>query len=151
VRSNSSTVEGTSNGISNDKLAEQELCFPAGLLGFPECHRFKLERFNAVAGDESPFFMLNSLDQDLSFPLIHPDSIALEYHFPVHVELLTALGASSQNELVPLLIVTVRDRLEEITVNLQGPLIVNPATSVGLQLVVEEYPLRHPLFQASSS
>lgn len=150
MRSNSSTVEGTSNVISNDKLAEQELCFPAGLLGFPECHRFKLERFNSVAGDESPFFMLNSLDQDLSFPLIHPDSIALHYRFPVDGELLNALAARAQNELVPLLIVTVRERSEEITLNLQGPLVINPTSALGVQLVIEEYPLRYPLLNTAA-
>jgi flagellar assembly factor FliW len=49
-----------------------------------------------------------------------------------------------------MLIVTVRERLEEITVNLQGPLVLNPSSSKGLQLVVEEYPLRHPLVAAAS-
>ena len=151
MRSNSSAAEGTSNAISDDKLAGQELYFPAGLLGFPACHRYKLERFNSGAGDESPFFMLNSLDQDLSFPLVHPDSVALHYRFPVDVELLSALAARAQNELVPLLIVTVRERLEDITLNLQGPLIVNPTSSLGLQLVIEEYPLRYPLLTATSS
>ena len=151
MRSNRSAAEGTSHAISNEKLAGQELYFPAGLLGFPEFHRYKLERFDSGAGDESPFFMLNSLDQDLSFPLIHPDSIALHYRFPVDVDLLSSLGARAQNELVPLLIVTVRERLDDITLNLQGPLIINPTTALGLQLVIEEYPLRYPLLNATSA
>ena len=150
MRSNGNAAEGTSNAISNDKLAGQELYFPAGLLGFPSCHRYKLERFNSGAGDESPFLVLNSLDQDLSFPLVHPDSIALHYRFPVDADLLGALAARAQNELVPLLIVTVRERLEDITLNLQGPLIVNPTTSLGLQLVIEEYPLRYPILNGTS-
>jgi flagellar assembly factor FliW len=130
---------------------EQELFFPAGLLGFGSCHQYKLERFKPDDGSESPFFMLCARDQDLSFPLIHPESISLEYRFPVTPELLTALDATSPDELVPLLIVTVRDRLEEITVNLQGPVIVNPASSLGLQLVIEQYPVRRPLLQRAES
>ena len=126
---------------------EQELFFPAGLLGFGSCHQYKLERFKPDDGSESPFFMLCALDQDLSFPLIHPESIALDYRIPVTAELLTALEAKSPDELVPLLIVTVRERLEEITVNLQGPVIVNPASSLGLQLVIEQYPVRRPLIE----
>ena len=89
--------------------------------------------------------MLRAVDQNLSFPLIHPSSIALDYRFPVTPELLTGLRANSADELVSLLIVTVRDRIEEITVNLQGPLIINPASSLGLQLVIEQYAVRHPL------
>ncbi len=150
MRSNSSAAEGASNAIRDDKLAGQELYFPAGLLGFPARLRYKLERFNSGDG-ESPFFMLNSLDQDLSFPLIHPDSIALRYQFPVDGQLLNALAARAPDELVPLLIVTVRERLEDITLNLQGPLIVNPTSFLGLQLVIEGYPLRYPLLSTVSS
>jgi flagellar assembly factor FliW len=123
----------------------QQVFFPAGILGFSSCHHYKLDRFLPDDGSESPFYMLNALDQDLAFPLIHPASISLDYIFPASPELLTTLGAVSSDELVPLLIVTVRDRIEEITVNLQGPVIVNPTSCLGMQLVIEQYPLRHPL------
>ncbi|SRR5712692_9409619 len=124
---------------------EQELFFPGGLLGFASCHQYKLERFKPDDGSDSPFFMLQAVDQELSFPLLHPASIALDYRVPVTPELLAALDAKSADELVPLLIVTVRDRIEEITVNLQGPVITNPISSLGLQLVIEQYPVRYPL------
>jgi flagellar assembly factor FliW len=45
----------------------------------------------------------------------------------------------------------VRERLEEITVNLQGPLLVNPVSLLGRQLVLEEYPVRYPLIQPESA
>jgi flagellar assembly factor FliW len=41
----------------------------------------------------------------------------------------------------------VRDRVEDITVNLQGPLIINSVSSMAMQLVIEDYPVRHPLLQ----
>jgi flagellar assembly factor FliW len=145
---NNIAAAGTLN-VTRDKLAGQELYFPAGLLGFPACLRYRLERFNPGADGESPFFILNSVDQNLSFPLIHPESLALNYRFSVDNELLTALAARAPDELVPFLIVTVRERLEDITLNLQGPLIINPISSRGLQLVIEEYPLRYPLLNAA--
>ena len=151
MRTNSSVAEGTSKYASGSRLPEQELYFPAGLLGFPTCHRYKLARFNPGSDDESPFFMLHSLDQDISFPLIHPDSIALPYRFPIDAELLRTLAASAQNELVTFVIVTVRERVEDITLNLQGPVLINPTSSLGMQLVVEDFPLRYPLFKATSS
>jgi flagellar assembly factor FliW len=45
----------------------------------------------------------------------------------------------------------VRKRLEDITVNLQGPLIVNSASLIGIQFVIEEYPVRYALIQADST
>ena len=49
-----------------------------------------------------------------------------------------------------MLIVTVRDRVEDITVNLQGPLIINSISLRGTQLVVEEYPVRYPLLRPTA-
>jgi flagellar assembly factor FliW len=126
-------------------FTEREFFFPAGVLGFAKCRRYRLDRFCPMDGSESPFFILRSVDQSPEFPLIHPSSLSLNYRFDISAEVLAALEANSPDSLVPMLIVTVRDRLEEITVNLQGPLVLNPASSKGLQLVVEDYPLRHPL------
>jgi flagellar assembly factor FliW len=85
------------------------------------------------------------VDQSLEFPLIHPSSLPLNYRFDTDAEVLATLEADSSDQLVPMLIITLRDRLEEITVNLQGPLVLNPRSCKGLQLVVEDYPFRYPL------
>ena len=127
-----------------------ELFFASGLLGFPACRHYQLQRFRPGDGSDSPFFMLNAADQDLMFPLIHPASIALDYRFPITPELLSSLGATSAQDLVPLLIVTVRHRIEDITVNLKGPVIINPTKGLGVQLVIEQYDLHHPLLSFGS-
>jgi flagellar assembly factor FliW len=128
-------------------LPAKEFYFPAGILGFSAYRRYRVERFQPADGSESPFLVLAALDQELCFPVIHPQSMNLDYQLPVSPELLAALGATSQDELIPLLIVTVRDQVEAITVNLQGPVVLNPYSSLGTQLVVENYPLRHPLLK----
>lgn len=138
------------DAVDSSNLGELELFFPAGLLGFPASRRYKLERFKPGEGTESPFFLLSALDEELSFPLVHPDTIALEYPFAANSELLRLLRATSGEQLVPLLIMTVRERLDQTTLNLQGPVIVNPVACLGVQLVLEQYPLRHPLFSSVS-
>lgn len=151
MKTNSNIAEETSGAAGDGNLSEQELYFPAGLLGFPACHRYRLERFKPGGDDDSPFFLLNALEHDLSFPVIQPHAVGLQYQFPVDGELLSALSAHREKELLPLLIVTVRQRVEDITLNLQGPLIINPGSSLGLQLIIEEYPLRYPLLRTRSS
>ena len=126
----------------------KEIYFPEGLLGFPDEHRFRLSRFHPRDGSQSPFFVLDSVNGALSFPLIHPDLLSIEFQLPVFPELLACLHAASGADLVPLLIVTVRDSLEATTVNLQGPLVVNPIALLGIQMVIENYPLRHSLLSA---
>jgi flagellar assembly factor FliW len=127
------------------ELVGGEIFFPTGLLGFPDCRRFKLGHFEPGDGHDSPFFVLHSLDQELSFVVIHPDFIAPDYCVPVYPELRQALGAKSDGELLTLLVVTVREQVEDITVNLQGPLLVSTRSRIAMQLVLEEFPLRHPL------
>lgn len=121
------------------------LVFPTGLLGFANCRRFRLSRFEPAGGQESPFLVLSCLDQELSFLVIQPDFVSADYKVPCFAELLESLGAESEAELLTLLIVTVRERIEEITVNLQGPLVVSTRSHLGIQLVLEEFALRHPL------
>lgn len=138
------------DAVNSTTLGDVELFFPAGLLGFATCRRYKLERFNAGEGSESPFLLLTAVDQDLSFPLVHPETIALDYRFPVNPDLLRLLRATSEEQLVPFLIMTIRERLEQTTLNLQGPVIVNPLTCLGVQLVLEHYPVRHLMFTSVS-
>jgi flagellar assembly factor FliW len=131
------------------ELEEQQLLFPVGILGFPLARRFRLERYRPEDNSGSPFMTLKCLDEDLSFVLIHPRSLRLEYRAAVNDVSLDFLSAASAEQLAALLIVTLRERIEDITVNLQGPLIINPASCLGVQLVVEEYPVRYPLIQSS--
>ena len=128
----------------------EQLFFPAGLLGFSASRHYKLERFRPEDDSESPFFMLQAIDQDLSFPLIHPASIAMDFRYPVTSELLNALGATSAQDLMALLIVTLREPVEDITVNLKGPVIINVTKGLGLQLVIEQNELHHPLLPSAS-
>jgi flagellar assembly factor FliW len=89
--------------------------------------------------------VLGCHDQELSFVVLQPEVVLANYQVPCFPELLKSLGAESAAELLTLLIVTVRERLEDITVNLQGPLVVSTRSRVGIQLVLEEFPLRHRL------
>ena len=139
------TRDDTAGSASLAGLLNGEINFPLGLLGFPASRRFILKRFEPGDGSVSPFLILDSLDEELSFPVIPAHYIAADYAVPVFPELLHSLGAQCESELLPLLIVTVRDRLENSTVNLQGPLLISAGSRVAMQLVVEELPLRQPL------
>jgi flagellar assembly factor FliW len=132
-------------------IEEQQLLFPVGILGFPVSRHYRLEQYRPEDGSDSPFLTLKCLDQDLSFALIRPCSLGLEYRVSVNDEILNVLSAASAGQLTALLIVTLHERIEDITVNLQGPLIVNSGSSLGVQLVIEHYPLRYPLIHDHGS
>ena len=133
-------------------LMGKEIYFPEGLLGFPDEHRFRLSRFHPRNGSQSPFFVLDSVSGALSFPLIHPDLLSEKFELPVLPELLDCLqAANGADQLVPLLIVTMRDSVDAVTVNLQGPLVINPISLRGAQMVIENYPLCQSLSSSGTS
>ena len=138
-------VEPSADAALAGRLLGREVNFPAGLLGFADCHPFALSSFEAGTEQPSPFFVLSCRDRELSFLVIHPDLVMQDYCLPLSTEMLRRLGTASGRQVLVLLMVTVRERIEEITVNLQGPLAIAIDSGIGVQLVVEEYPLRYPL------
>jgi flagellar assembly factor FliW len=124
---------------------DREFFFPEGLLGFGAPRYFTLTPYSPSDGSPSPFFVLQARDDDLCFPLISPALLTADYDPSPPSELLAKLGAAAPEELQTFAIVTLRDRVEEITVNLQAPVVLHPRSRVGFQIVAEQYPLRHPL------
>ncbi len=127
----------------------QEFCFPDGLLGFSSVKRFLLSPFRPPDGSRSPFLILRETDGRFSFPLIRPELVISEYRIDTAPEVLAQIGARSAADVVILAIVTLKDRPEAITVNLAGPLLLNPSRSFGIQIVSDHYPVRYPLLKAA--
>jgi flagellar assembly factor FliW len=125
----------------------QDFFFPEGLLGFSSCQRFTLSRYQTAEENESPFFILQAVNANLSFPLISPQLLVTDYQLTLPPETLVKLATDTMNDLVAMAIVTLRPHLEEITANLQGPVLFNPIARLGLQIIAEHYPVRHPILQ----
>lgn len=123
----------------------EEYFFPEGLVGLSFYRRFRLSPFRPADRSRSPFLLLEALEGGLSFVLIEPGLVVPGYRVAPGREKLALIGARSLSETVALAIATLRERPERITVNLAGPLLLNPRSNLGLQLVVDGYPVRHPL------
>ncbi|MDH5560512.1 MAG: flagellar assembly protein FliW [Deltaproteobacteria bacterium] len=120
--------------------------FPEGPLGFPECTRFTLMDEDKAA----PFRMLQSLDSpSLAFVVIDPLLVRPDYHFNVTREDLAQIKAEAPDDLIIYTIVTMSRDIREVTVNLQGPLVINPECRLGHQFVLvdSEYTTREKLIQ----
>jgi flagellar assembly factor FliW len=130
---------------------QQNFFFPEGLLGFSTQQRFTFSRYQTDDDNESPFFILQAVDANLSFPLIAPHLLIPDYQLSLPSDTLIKLATDTINDLVAMAIVTLRPRLEEITANLQGPVLFNPIARLGLQVIAERYPVRHPLLQPKST
>ena len=123
----------------------QVINFPSGLIGFSEDRRFAIREDEA----SSPFRWLQAVDnQALAFVMIEPHVSVSNYELELTKDNLKKLKAESIKDLSVLALVTMAKNMEDVTVNLQGPLLFNLEKRLGLQFIIQDskYTTRHPLF-----
>jgi flagellar assembly factor FliW len=104
-----------------------------GLLGFPDQKRYVLLSFS----DNGPFVWLQSLDDpELAFVLIDPSLVDPNYRIAVGKEILESLRVRDLNRCKVYAIVTLNRDPKQVTANLLGPVIINPDTNLGCQVVL---------------
>ena len=116
-----------------------------GLLGFPAHKRYViLDR----CGD-SPFKWFQCVDDPgLSFVIVDPREFRPAYNVQLSSQHLRDISAAEAGEVVIAAIVTLASNIRSMTMNLQGPLIINPRTMEAKQIVLDntEYTTKEPVF-----
>ncbi|MFZ5815815.1 MAG: flagellar assembly protein FliW [Bacillota bacterium] len=121
--------------------------FPAGLFGFPTVKRYIVEE---IPGGGDIFKQLVALDDpDLAFTLVFPFPLFPEYAPDIPDEELREVGAESTEQILLYAIANVPQQFKEATANLRAPLIFNPFTRKGRQLILtdDRYTTRERLFK----
>jgi len=122
-----------------------EVLFPAGLPGFPDAHRFGLSPWGPPG---SPFMMMTSADDpDLGFVVVPPWVFYPDYEFELDEGTAERLALSEPEDAIVLAVVTLRERPEDSTLNLLGPIVCNRHTHEAAQIVLPAsgYSVRAPL------
>jgi flagellar assembly factor FliW len=131
-----------------DIAEDRVITLPKGLLGFPRATRFCL----LEPGDDACFFWLQSVDEpSLAFVVTDPSLFVTDYSVPLRPEQMSELGLSRLEDAQVFVIVNKVD--QQLTGNLQGPLVINTLTRTGDQLVLAEkrWTTRHPLVRVGAA
>lgn len=126
-------------------VEDQIIDFPYGIPGFYDEKRFVFLDYRP----DSPFYFLQSIENaDLTFLLIDPFAFFNDYEFALDDELAAEIGLSRDNPPAVFNIATVKGSLENMTVNLLAPVVINARDRKGRQIVLEktDYPTRYALF-----
>ncbi|MQM34828.1 MAG: hypothetical protein CRU72_10410 [Candidatus Accumulibacter phosphatis] len=110
--------------------------FDEGLAGFADCTRFKIFHEEGKA----TVFWLQSLDDpDLSFPIVPPQTLDLEYQIELSDADCALLGLDGGDDATVALIVY-RNEAEggKIAANTRSPIILNVRTRRGMQKVLQD-------------
>lgn len=118
------------------EVSEEEILHaPKGLLGFET-----FERFVLVDHEESrPFRWLQSVDApELSFVIVSPAVFFADYRVSVNAKEVADIKVSRPEDVDVYVIVTVPEDMNQMTANLQGPILINQKESLLKQLVLTD-------------
>lgn len=128
---------------SMDYHQQDILLLKEGLFGFEDFHEYLLIRFDP----ENPNLLcLQSLEEEnLAFILVNPFLTMGDYRPRLTAEDMDLLKLNEDSEVTYYNLCVIREPLETSTVNLKCPLVINPQTRCARQIILDDYPLKHPL------
>ena len=135
--------------IADDKI----ICFENGIIGFPELKKFALIH-DEEKGTNAGIRFLQSLDEPtFAMPVMDPLVVKPDYDPQVDDELLAAAGDINPENILVLVTVTIPGDLTKMSVNLQGPFIINVDEHKACQIIVESgnYPVKFPIYDILQS
>lgn len=125
---------------------EKELItFKDGLFGFEE-----YKTFLPIATEEdsdSVIYLQSTEEEHLSFLLMNPFRLTEQYAPVLSAEDKRALGTENEEDLSYYVLCVIKEPLEDSTINLKCPIVVNALTRQARQVILEsdEYGMRHRL------
>ncbi|MCR4422103.1 MAG: flagellar assembly protein FliW [Spirochaetales bacterium] len=144
MNKNSTTIIKNIN-LGSFKVDEsQKLYFDDGIFGFEHIKEYYL-----IDANLAPFMLLQSLeDEAIGFIVCDPFLFFSDYEFDLSDEAKNLLELEKSTDLLVLVIVTLSDKIEEVSANLVGPIVINIKTHKAMQYIINnpKYTTKHYLF-----
>ena len=121
--------------------------FSDGIIGFEDLKQFMI--MHDAESEKSKILWLQSLDDgNIALPVIDPLMIKSDYNPVVEDELFKNIGELVDGEIFVLTTLTVPADITKITTNLKAPIVINPVTLKGCQIIVDndDYVVRYPIY-----
>lgn len=133
------------HGILNYEK-EDIITFKKGIPGFEN-----LKKFIMVPAEENNlFYILHSIeDVNIGIVVVSPFNVLKDYEFDLNDDKISELNIKNQKDIIVINTVKLSSKVENITVNLKAPIIINKNENIGEQLILDkdDYPIKYPLFK----
>ncbi|CAG7841075.1 Flagellar assembly factor FliW [Clostridium haemolyticum] len=120
--------------------------FKKGIPGFDNLKKF----INFPIENNEVFSVLHSIENnEIGFIVTSPFSVINDYEINLDDNVINRLKIEKEKDVLVLNTVTLHSKLENITVNLCAPIVINIKTKLGEQIILnnEKYEIKHPLFK----
>ena len=130
--------------IKEDKIIKLK----EGIIGFPDLQNFTLIYDEEKEGKGSIKWLQSMDDPSFALPVINPLDVKPDYQMLVNEEGLESLGKMTEENTFILVTITVPEKIEEISVNLKAPFVINTDNLQGAQMIVEDdYPIKYKIYE----
>ena len=122
------------------------ITFNRGIPGFEDLKKFIIFEVE----DNEVFSILHSIeDEGLGFVVVSPFYVMEDYEFKLSDRIIGELKIENPDDVLVLNTVTLSSKMEDITTNLQAPIIINIKEKLAEQIIVDngKYKIKHPLFK----
>lgn len=125
---------------------DEIITFEKGLFGFEKYKKYLLIEHPEP---QLPYMWLQCIeDQTLYFIVTNPFYFVESYDFELPDSVVKRLEIREIDEVLPLTLVVIPDKVDETTINLQSPIIVNKKNKTAEQIILDEkFPLKYKLFK----
>lgn len=130
--------------VSDDKI----ITFENGIIGFPDLKHFTLLHDEEKGTNVGIRFLQSIEEPAFAMPVMDPLLVKEDYDPEVNDELLASAGNLTPENILVLVTVTVPCDLTAMSVNLQGPIVINVEEHKACQIIVEggAYPVKFPIY-----
>ena len=130
--------------IEDDKIITLE----KGMIGFPDLVHFALIYDEEKEEKYDSIMWLQSMDEsEVAFPVMVPNLVKEDYKPNVTAEVIAKLGDLNEENTYILVTVTVPKKVEDFSVNLKAPIVINMDNHKGVQVIVEDdYPVKYKVY-----
>lgn len=132
-----------------DLSEEKIITLDKGLMGFDAFTRYTI-LYDCDKEQGTNISWFQSVDEPaLALPVMNPFLVKEDYNPIVEDELLDGIGELNEENIVILVTMTVPSDLQNMTVNLKAPIIINSDTRKGVQLIVEnqDYEVKYKIYE----
>jgi len=132
--------------VPDDKIITLE----RPILGFENLNQFCLMEIEELV----PFLLLQSTEEPaVAFLVVNPRVFFPDYRININPKEIAELNVARVESVETYVVVTLNRKPEEITVNLQGPILINTENNLAKQLILvnSEYHVKHSILAALES
>ncbi len=128
---------------------EKIITFENGIIGFPDMKHFTLLH-DEEKGTGAGIRFLQSIEEPaFAMPVMDPLIVKPDYDPEVDDELLLSAGNLNEDNILVLVTASIPADLTKMSVNLQGPIVINVDEHKACQIIVDGslYPVKFPIYE----